>query len=237
MRSPLLLAYLPLAVLACTSGKPSDGASTASAPASAPPVASSAAPAVPAAPPPDDLDVGELQKALKCAADAKSGPCALLAKIADCKPWGASVPSGDGRWLGRAFVVDAGKATDGFAVLRLKQVPLVDVGPGQLPVKIGFAQLTKDDGAAFDQADRAIRSYERGDVPQKSNAALEHLKQRATWPDAYAVRTVKGNVYGIAQGGLFACQGPRQQLIVVQRAATRGSGGDGLYAELWATSW
>jgi hypothetical protein len=174
---------------------------------------------------------------LKCGGNNKSGPCAVLAKLAECKPWNATVPSGDGRWLGRASVVSGGQATDGFVALRLKSVPLTEVAPGQIGAKIALVEITKDDGAAYEQADRAIRSYERADVPTKSNAAVEHLKRRDAWPDAFAVRTTGGNVYVIAQGGIFVCQGPKQQLFVVQRAASSASTGDGIYAEVWATSW
>src|SRR5262249_4604676 len=63
----------------------------------APPPSPVAAPPTPAATP--DLDVPSLQKALKCAIDAKSGVCGVLAKFSTCKEWDPNVPSGDGRWL------------------------------------------------------------------------------------------------------------------------------------------
>jgi hypothetical protein len=48
---------------------------------------------------------------------------------------------------------------------------------------------------------------------------------------------VGGQVYAALEGGAFVCQGAQQQLIVVQRAATRGGKADGLYAEVWPTTW
>ncbi len=230
--APIALALLALTG-ACDEPAPAPTAASASAPpaASAPPP-----PAEPAAAPPDDLNVADLQKALKCGG-SKSGPCLLLAKLAECKPWSATVPSGDGRWLGRASIMANGQLTEGFAMLRLKAAPLSEVGPGQLPAKIALAEITKEDGAAYDQADRTIRAYERADVPPKSSPTLELVRRRDAWPDAFAVRTAGGHVYAIAQGGTFICQGPKQQLLAVQRAATRSSSGDGIYAELWATSW
>lgn len=231
----LLLAILPLHAAACDPSSPAPTAPSADASPSAAAVPPSPPP-TPAAAPPDDLDVADLQKTLKCGGQ-KAGPCALLAKVAECKPWSATVPSGDGRWLGRASVVANGQTADGYAIFRLKSAPLSDVGPGQLPARMALAELTKDDGAAHEQADRTIRAYERGDVPPKSSPTLEHLRRRDQWPDAFAVRTRAGHVYGIAQGGTYICQGPKQQLLVVQRAATRASSGDGVYAELWATSW
>jgi len=228
-----LVALLGLA--ACEQPPAPDAAPAGSAAPSAAPSAQTAA--EPPPPPPDDLDVAELQAALKCAASAKSGPCAILAKAASCSPWGASVPSGEGRWIGRASVVAEGKVTDTFAILRLKNVPLAEIGPGQLPAKVALAEIPKDESSAHGQADRVIRAFERGDVPPRTNPALEYLKQRTEWPDAPAVRTRGGHVQAIAQGGLYLCEGPKRQLLAVQRAATRRGSGDGTYAELWATTW
>lgn len=233
---PLPTALLAFCAAACDRPSPSSGAPSSSA-AAAPAPTTAAAPTAPAPAAPDDLNVGELQQTLKCGGKNKSGPCGILAKMAECKPWSGTVPSGDGRWLGRASVVSGGQATEGFAALRLKRASVTDVGPGQLPARISLIEITKDDGLAFEQADRAIRAYERADVPPKSNAAVEHLQRREAWPDAFATRTAGGNVYVIAHGGTFICQGAKNQLLVVQRAATRASGGDGIYAELWATTW
>ena len=94
-------------------------ASTASATSSA---GTSATTTAPAGPPADDLDVAALQKQLKCAADGGSGPCAVLAKLTPCKPWSASSPSGDARWVGRASVVEKGKSTDSFVLVRARRV-------------------------------------------------------------------------------------------------------------------
>jgi hypothetical protein len=188
-------------------------------------------------PPPDDLDVAGLQKALKCAGNAKSGPCRVLAQFATCKEWNPVSPSGDARWIGQGFVVEGAKTTEIFSILRAKRVPTSEIGAGQLPVKIGLAELAKEEGTPYDQAGRAVRSYERGDIPPRSSPTLEYLKKRESWPDAHAVRTVGGQVYAITKAGTFACLGPKQQLYVVQRSSTIGSSGDGVYAELWATSW
>jgi hypothetical protein len=214
------------------SAAPSGGASAvASAAASV-----SAAPAVAAAVP-DNLDVAELQKALKCAGADKTGPCSVLATIAaPCTAWSASVPSGDGRWMGRGYLVQQGKATEQITLLRARRVPLTEVGPGQLPVKIAVAELPKDDAAA-DPAAKAIRAFERSDVPGKGNAGVEYVKQRTDWSEAFATKTTGGQVYALAHGGTFVCQGPKQQLLVVQRAGSRTDKGDGLYAELWGTTW
>jgi len=241
MRTPRFFAVLvPIVVVAACDKSPGDSAGEPASSASPPP--SAAAPAAPTATQaplaaPDDLEVGALQKALKCAADAKSGPCAVLAAFGSCVPWDAVTPSGDGRWLGKGYRVENGKARDEVTIVRSRRVPLNEVGPGQLPAKFGIADIVKEDGSAFTQADKAIRALARSDVAPRSNPAIEHLKKRESWPEGFTMKTAGGQVYVAAEGGTFVCQGPKQVLYLVQRAATRGGQGDGLYAELYAVTW
>lgn len=228
MRRPLLVAFA-LALAACDAPSAAPAASASVAPLPPPP------PAAPAAPAPPDLEVAPLQKALKCGGDAKSGPCGVLAKMATCAAWDPVVPSGDGRWLGHGWVVEGAATTDQITVMRARRVPTSDVGPGQLGVRISVADLPKEEGEAFTQADRALRAFERQDVAPKSSPTLEYLRRRTDWPEAFAVSTVGKQVYALTQSGTYLCQGPRRTVLVAQRGASRG--GDGLYAELWPTSW
>jgi hypothetical protein len=232
--------FASIALLGCA--EPSGG----NAAPSAQPAASTPAPLEPPPAPapapeqaaaPADLDLAALKKALKCASDAKSGPCALLNAFGSCTPWAANVPSGDGRWIGQGYRVEGGKTTEEPTIVRARRVPANEVAPGQMTVKIGIADIAKEEGSAYSQADKVWKALARGDVPAKSNPALEYLKRRAEWPEGYATKTVSGQVYVAAHGGTFVCQGPKQQLYLVQRAATRGSQGDGLYAEVWAATW
>jgi hypothetical protein len=189
----------------------------------------------PAAPAPADLDVASMQKALKCASDAKSGPCGVLAKMAKCSAWDPMVPSGDGRWLGHGWVVEGAKTTDQIALLRARAVPLSEVGAGQLGVRIALADLPKQEAVAFEQADRVLRAFDRGDVAPRSSPTIDYIKQRKEWPDAFAARTAGGHVVALTPGGTFLCQGASRTVLAIERAAR--AGGDGTYAELWPVSW
>jgi hypothetical protein len=186
---------------------------------------------------PADLDIKGLQKQLACPAEPKNGPCSVLASFGSCIQWNASTPSGDGRWIGKGYRVEGAKTSDEFVVFRARRMPQNEVGPGQLPLKIGIADISKADGAAFEQADKAIRQFARHDVPPRGNAAVEFLKRKDTWPEGFVNRTAGGQVYVVLEGGAFVCQGTHQQLIVVHRASTRGAKADGLYAEVWPSSW
>jgi hypothetical protein len=212
---------------------------------SAPAHAASAAPSTtaetpkadpgPAAPPPAELDVASVQKALKCATDAKSGACGVLAKMVTCTPWNAIVPSGDGRWLGRGWLVEGAKTTDQFTLVRARRVPTSEVAPGQLGVRIAVADIAKQEGGAYDQADRVIRAFERADVPPHGNPTLDYVKQKTDWSESFAAKTSGNQVVALTAHGTYFCQGSARSLVLVQRAS--GTGGDGLYAELWPTSW
>ena len=67
--------------------------------------------------------------------------------------------------------------------------------------------------------------------------ALDYLKKRESWPEGFTMKTVGAQVYVASEGGAFVCQGPKQELYLVQRAATRGGPGDGLYATVYPVSW
>jgi len=233
MRRPALAA-LAVVLLGCDKPSP-DAAASASAPitASAPPPPTAAAAPAPA---PPDLDVAAQQRALKCG-DTRSGACGVLAKMATCTAWNPIVPSGDGRWLGHGFLVEGAKTTAEITLLRARRVPTSEVGPGQLGVRISVTDLPKQEGAPFDQADRAIRAYERTDVPPRSSLTLDYIKRRTDWPESAAVATAGGQVYALSANGIYLCQGASRSLLLLQRATSRGLSADGLYAELWLTSW
>jgi hypothetical protein len=236
MRRPALASLaIAIAIPACDNPAPPPPAASAAPTAAA--TAPSATAAAEALPPTPDLDVPSLQKALKCGGDAKSGACGILAKAASCKPFDPMVPSGDGRWLGRGYLVEGAKVTEQFTVVRARRVPTSEVGPGQLGVKIAVADIPKQEGLAFDQADRAIRAFERADIPGKSHPTMEYVKARTDWPERAAVRTAGGQVFAVGENGTYLCQGASRTVLVVQRAASRGASGDGLYAEVWPTSW
>src|SRR5262245_3818687 len=231
-----------LVLLGACDPKPSgSGATGATSTAAAPTTASAAVKvsAVPSStepvpPPPADLDIAGLQKALGCGGSAKSGPCGVLTGFASCKPWSADAPSGDGRWIGRGIEIDGKKTTEQVTVLRLRRVSLSEVGPGQLPARVGLGVIEKDEGNAYSEADRAIRALERTDVPPKSSPTIAHLKEMTQWTEAFVTRTSGGHVYGISQGGLYVCEGSKHELFLVRRASTRSGAGDGLYATVWA---
>jgi len=186
--------------------------------------------------PPEDLDVAPLREALKCPAEGGAGPCQVLSAFSKCKAWDGSVPSGDGRWMGIGYEVKKGKYEEQITLFRARRVALDEVGPGQIPTKLGLTHLPSDN-SAHAKAKSAIRSFTRHDVPARRNPAVTYVNELKEWPEYTAIHTVGKRVYMVFEGGGFMCTGDKQQLLLIKRDATRGSVGDGLYAQLWATSW
>jgi hypothetical protein len=163
----------------------------------------------------------------------------VLAAMEKCNDWAAVAPSGDGRWIGHGWQVVGAATTDIVTLLRTRRVAQTEVKPWQLPIKIAVGSIPKDAGPAFVQADRAIDAYQRHDVPPVRNAAIDFVKQKSDWTDeAPAAKTMGAMVETMSDRPTYICQGAGQQIEIVQQAAADiGLKSDGLYAELWATSW
>lgn len=235
-RSFVALASLAALTVAC-SDQPAPGAqASASATASVPP-----APTAPAAPRalPDDLPLEPLREALACAKvepDKAKGLCRVLALAGTCKPWSGLAQSGEGRYLGRAYTVEGPKREERLVIVRTRTVPLVDVGPGELNAKLAISLVEKSD-PQLGNADRAIKAYERFDVPPKANPAVAWVKAYASFEDLPAMRTTTGKVLVLDDSHAMLCEGDNQRLFLVHPAGPTGKKGDGVYAELWPVSW
>jgi hypothetical protein len=219
---------------ACSSKDPG-AAPSSSAPAATSAPASAASSSAPPRAPPQDLDLEPLNKAHKCAPKVKSGPCRVLEAVASCSGWEGIAPSGDGRWIGRAWEAKDGKVKEGFAALRSRSVPQSEV-PGGVPAKLGLA-LVPDDLPARLGVEKAVAAYERHDVPLKGNAGVAWLKDKADFPEDVALQTASKHVVVLSEPQAFVCKGKSQELYVVRPAAGGSAKGDGLFAELWAASW
>ncbi len=222
-----------LALLSACDSKSSGGATTASATAtaSAKPTASAEAP-----PPPTALDVETLKKALKCGAKG-AGPCEVLAEIHDCEPFDPVTSGGDGRWLGDAYITKKGAFTEDYVVVRSRRVPITEVGAGQLPAKMAVDVIPDTYPDEREHAPKAIRAFERGDVPPPTNQAIRYTKERSEWAEAYTMKADGNQVYAAIHGGAYFCKISKQRLAMVELAQDREHPADGTYAILWPVSW
>lgn len=187
-------------------------------------------------PKPEKLDVDAIKAALKCTGKA-SGPCALLEEWKECAPMDPVTQSGEGRWMGRGYLVKKGEFIDEYTLLRSRAVPSSQVGAGMLPAKIAIDSIPDDRGGERANAEKAILAYERGDVPLPTNTAVRYLKERTEWSEA-PVQSAEANQLYVATGsGAYLCAGQKQRLLVIRRSSTRTHAGDGVYAVLWPVTW
>ena len=75
--------------------------------------------------------------------------------MAHCAVWNPVSPSGDGRYMGKGWVVEGTGIEERIVTLRSHSVPAGANLAWQLPVKISFGEIPADAGPAFAQAPRA----------------------------------------------------------------------------------
>jgi hypothetical protein len=183
---------------------------------------------------PKALDPAGLEKSLRCGGQ---GPCEVLAGFESCEPWSPITQSGDGRWLGYGYVVDKGKQERDWVVVRTRRVALDDVPAGQLPAKLTVTTIPTELEAARSHAAKAIRAFERGDVPTETNAAIRYIKRRKDWQESFTLQAEQNQVYGVIGGGAYLCHHKDLRLFLVKLDGNSAHRGDGVYAILWPVSW
>ncbi len=188
---------------------------------------------------PSPLNLGALKKSLKCAGKTGSGPCPVLEKFDTCKTgWSPITQSGDGRWLGKGAVVSNGKFIEEFTIMRARRVPLAEVAPGAMGVKIAIIQLPDDRPGLKPAAAKAFGALSRGDVAKVGNHAIEYLKERQDWPEAYAQQADDNQIFVATGAGAYLCASVTSQaLFAVRLSGSREHPADGIYATLYPTQW
>lgn len=224
-----------LAALGCESnkGKVAIGASAASAPtapAEAAPIKTAEAPRQA----PADVDVAPLIKNLKCDKKAKTDSCRILNEFAEGSRFIAQTPAGEGRWIGNAFVREKGKETKRLMLLWAKQVPTSQVGPGDLPVRIGTSTLDED---LVEHGFKMVNALSRSDQPSRRNQARSAVDTFVPTTQRGAVNTAGASVRLISEESTYLRQSGRKVLMLTPSQDQAASPGDGTYAEFWRATW
>lgn len=221
--------------------------------------AASAAPSVAAAPEPvkvaeaprpapADIVLDPLFKDLKCerandgskdknkkkTAAAKTESCRVLGEFADASRWSAQTPAGEGRWIGQAFVREKGVETKQLLLLWAKTVPTSQVGPGDLPVRVGTGTL---DSELIEHGFKMVAALHRGDQPSRRNQAQKSVESFVPSTNRGAVNTAGASVRLISEETVYLRQAGRKVLLVAPSQAQSAAPGDGTYAEFWRATW
>lgn len=233
---PILAAFwLPVLVsLTCCESKkagPGAAASAASSAPSVPPVKVVDAPPRPA---PADIVLEPLLKELKCDKKAKTDSCRVLTEFSEGKRWIAQTPAGEGRWFGLAFVRDKGVEKKQLMILWAKQMPTSQVGPGDLPLRVGTGTLSDD---LIEHGFKMVTALSQSDQPSKRNQARSQVESFVPTTHRGAINTAGASVRLISEESAYFRQSGRKVLLVMPNEAQSASPGDGTYAEFWRATW
>jgi hypothetical protein len=187
---------------------------------------------IPAAP--RDLDVAALERDLGCTKTSQLKACAILKEFSQAQRFAAKTPSGQGRWIGKAFSVEKNVETARHLVLWAKTVPLSQVGPGDMPVKAGFDFIP--DGLKL-QSEKLMRALVRSADPPESNPAFQFAKAFVPPTPRTLANTAGPSVHLTSEQSVYLRFAPPRKVYLVNPAPSTAAAGDGVYAELWLGDW
>lgn len=232
-RAALGLLFLVAAAVSSCESKPHPS----TAPSAALPVVPASAPikiAEAPRPAPADLGLEPMLKDLKCDKKVKTDSCRILTDFAAGSRWTAQTPAGEGRWLGQAFVREKGVEKKQLILLWAKQMPTSQVGPGDLPLRIGTGTLADD---FIEHGFKMVTALSQSDQPSKRNQARPQVEAFVPTTHRGAVYTAGASMRLISEESVYLRQSGRKVLLVMPNQAQNAQAGDGTYAEFWRATW
>jgi len=185
-------------------------------------------------PAPADIVIEPLLKELKCDKKSKTDSCRLLTEFSSATRWVAQTPAGEGRWVGNAFVREKGVEKKQLMLLWAKQMPTSQVGPGDLPIRVGTGTLEPE---LIEHGFKMIAAISRSDQPSKRNQARPAVEAFTPTTHRGAVNTAGASVRLISEESVYLRQVGRKVLLVMPSQASGATAGDGTYAEFWRATW
>jgi hypothetical protein len=196
------------------------------------------APVVTAQPPapraPADVQLESYLKDLKCDKKATTDSCRILLEFAEGKRATFNMPSGEGRWVGNAYIREKGVEKKQITMFWAKRVPTAQVGPGDLPLKMGTGALSDD---LLEHGMKMVRSLAQGDTPSKRNQARPVVEAFVPSTQRAAVNTQGASVRLISEETVYLRQSGRKLLMFAPNLSQSAATGDGTYAEFWVSTW
>jgi hypothetical protein len=185
-------------------------------------------------PAPADIELDSYVKELKCGKKATTDSCRLLQEFSVAKRWTFNLPSGEGRWVGNAFVREKGIEKKQLMILWAKRMPTAQVGPGDLPLKVGTGTLSDD---LLEHGFKMVRSLSQGDSPSKRNQAKPQVEAFVPTTTRGAVTTAGASIRLISEESVYLRQDGRKVLLFAPNLGQSAAAGDGTYAEFWSSTW
>ena len=206
---------------------------------------SSASAAVASAPlpgptePPKDLDLKQLRTRLGCASGDRKKACAVVTEFADAGRFTGKSPAGESRWFGRAYRVEHRKETAEYLVLVARVAPTAQVCNGCLPLMISTSPLPierwREGKSLFSKLSGSRHRANRKNLAMRF---VDAYQPKDEWGAIGTQGASVQLVVGVGEDVAYLRQPSLKRLLLVRPARSlEAEAGDGLYAELWQTSW
>jgi hypothetical protein len=237
MKTPLVLCLVlgsaSFALQGCDKKEPAAAPAASASPSAAPPVPVATTPSV--QPPAPDIDLDALQKQLGCPKSTAKEACRILDEFAQAARFTGATPSGDGKWFGRAYAVQNKREKAELMILAAKRVGTAEVGPGDLPIRVGTGTLPEDKRA---HGEKLASALSRADVVGRANQALPYVKSFTPTGDRGVVPTSGASVRLISDENVYIREAAGQKVLMLHPSSGASAApGDGTYAELWLAAW
>jgi hypothetical protein len=191
-----------------------------------------------AAPLAPDIDVRSLERQLNCLRGRRHAQaCRILHEFARATQGIGQAPSGQGRFMGTAYLVNGGVERPDLVLLQAANVPASSVGPTDIPLRVAIDSLPKNKRR---EGRTLARALARGHMPSTTNKALSFAKSWTSENGRIAMTTDGPSVRLIAEEPTYVRQKGQKALVIKMKPPIPGVAvppGDGTYAELWAITW
>lgn len=188
---------------------------------------------------PADLDVSGLMRSLGCSPRLAKKHCSVLAEFATARRFTGETPSGESRWLGRAYQIDQGAEREEFLLLHCHKVPTAQVPSGSLPLKFSTSSLPTEVQV---EAKRMWTSLSHGrHRANRRNLAFHFVEEYQPKAEHGLIETTGTSLRSLgelSEDPAYLRQPSLKRLLLVQPSKLLQSrAGDGIYAEFWQATW
>lgn len=188
---------------------------------------------------PADLNVSAITKQLGCSSGKTKLACAVCDEFGKADRFTGKTPSGEGRWFGRAYIVEKGRERTEYRVLLTRALPTARVGKYSLPLGITIAPLAPELGS------EAGRLWTKMSGPRhrgnRKNLVFKYLEGLEPKGEKGAINTAGMSVQLIAEPtediGYLRQPTLKKLLLIMPARAMNAAPGDGIYAEFWQAVW
>lgn len=188
---------------------------------------------------PADLNVSEVARNLNCAKRQTKKACEVWEEFGKAERFTGKTPSGEGRWFGRAYVVEKRKERTEHWILLSRIVPTARVGANSLPLGISIAPIPPE--LEMEAGRLWTRMSGRRHRGNRKNLAFRYLEAFEPKGEKGAINTTGMSVQLIGELSediAYLRQPSLKKLLLVQPArGLNAEPGDGTYAEFWQAVW